>query len=119
MASDERGVKPGMRVRLINPNTTASMTAAMVRSAQAVEQDAEPIGATARNGVPAIDGHGDVLCLGCGGLIGLRERLERQLGVPVVEAVPVAMAILCGLIRAGLRTSKARGFSTTLSKETP
>jgi len=52
----------------------------------------------------------DVLCLGCGGMVGLRERLEQNLSVPVIEAVPAATALVCGLVRAGLRTSKIRAF---------
>jgi allantoin racemase len=52
----------------------------------------------------------DVLCLGCGGMVGLRERLQQRLGVPVVEAVPAATALVSGLIRAGLGTSKVRAF---------
>lgn len=225
-----------MRILLINPNTSSSMTDEMVLAARAVEPDAEIIGATARHGVAAIDGyrddvlaaaavidqiaahegqfdgaivacfgdpglfaarelthapvvgiaessfltamtlgrtfsvlttldrgvptlqdlvrlhgvesrcasvratgltvleaHGDtdraadgleregrlaieldkaeVLCLGCGGMVGLRERLQRNLGVPVVEAVPAATALLAGLIRGGLKTSKVRAFA--------
>ena len=52
----------------------------------------------------------DVLCLGCGGLVGLRERLQERLGVPVIEAVPVACALVHGLIRNRLQTSKVRAF---------
>jgi allantoin racemase len=224
-----------VRILLINPNTSSSMTADMVASAHAIEPDAEIIGATARHGVAAIDGYRDdvlaaaeviellaahegqfdaaivgcfgdpglfaareltdrpvvglaessflvamalgrkfsvlttldrgaptildlirlhgvesrcasvratgltvlqahrdpgaaadgleregrlaieldkaeVLCLGCGGMVGLRERLEQALGVPVVEAVAAATAFAGGLARTSLRTSKIRAF---------
>jgi allantoin racemase len=233
-----------MRILLINPNTTAAMTEAMVVSARAVEPDADIIGATAEHGVAAIDGYRDevlaaaavidqierhegrfdaaivgcfgdpglfaareltaapvvglaeasfltamalgrtfsvlttldrgappildlvalhgvqsrcasvratgltvlqthsepdatlhaleregrhaieldkaeVLCLGCGGIVGLRGHLERVLGVPVIEAVQAATALAAALVRNDLKTSKARAFawpeSTTLS----
>lgn len=52
----------------------------------------------------------DVLCLGCGGMVGLRERLEERLSVPVVEAVPAATTLVCGIARNGLLTSKVRAF---------
>jgi allantoin racemase len=52
----------------------------------------------------------EVLCLGCGGLLGLRQSLESRLGVPVVEAVPVAATLLRGLVVNGLLTSKVRAY---------
>lgn len=48
-----------MRILLINPNTSTAMTADMVRSAQAVEPEAEIVGVTATHGVAAIDGNRD------------------------------------------------------------
>lgn len=79
-----------------------------------LEADADPNGAAAaleRAGAEAIaHDHADVLCLGCGGLVGLRERLEAAVGIPVVEGVPAAIGLVEALVRAGLKTSKARGF---------
>ena len=79
-----------------------------------LEADADPMAAAdalEEAGARAITRDGaDVLCLGCGGMVGLRERLETALGVPVVEGVPAAVAMVEGLVRCGLRTSKARGF---------
>lgn len=64
-----------------------------------------------REGREAIERDGaEVLCLGCGGMVGLRERLESQLAVPVVEAVPAATTLIRGLVRQGLATSKVRAF---------
>jgi allantoin racemase len=51
-----------------------------------------------------------VLCLGCGGMVGIRDRLEQRLGVPIVEGVPAATVLAEGLVRCGLRTSKLRGY---------
>ena len=51
-----------------------------------------------------------MICLGCGGLLGLRAASEERLGVPVVEVVPAAAALLHGLIVNGLGTSKVRAY---------
>ena len=48
-----------MRLLLINPNTSASMTEDMVASAQTIAPEAEIIGVTAAHGVAAIDGYRD------------------------------------------------------------
>jgi allantoin racemase len=56
------------------------------------------------------DDRADVLCLACGSLLGLRERLEAELHVPVLEGVPAAIAYAESLVRLGLRTSKRRAF---------
>ncbi|HWF49532.1 MAG TPA: aspartate/glutamate racemase family protein [Solirubrobacteraceae bacterium] len=52
----------------------------------------------------------EVLCLGCGGMVGLRERLQENLGVPVIEAISAATAFAAALVRNDLRTSKVRAF---------
>jgi allantoin racemase len=79
-----------------------------------LEADGDPVAAAdalEREGRLAIEvDKADVLCLGCGGLVDLRARLESRLGVPVVEAVPAAATLLHGLVANGLRTSKIRAF---------
>ena len=52
----------------------------------------------------------EVLCLGCAGMVGLRERLESRLEVPIVEAVPAAVMLAYGLVMNQLGTLKARAF---------
>jgi allantoin racemase len=65
-----------------------------------------------RAGQEAIRSDGaEVLCLGCGGMVGLRERLQDTLGVPVVEAVTAATTLAAGLVRNQLHTSKVRAFT--------
>jgi allantoin racemase len=58
----------------------------------------------------AIAAGAEVLCLGCGPMLGLRERLERSLGAPVLEPVPAGVAIAETLLRLGLATSKLGAF---------
>ena len=67
--------------------------------------------ALAREGRRAIDqDEAEVICLGCGGLLGLRAPLEERLKVLVIEAVPAAAALLQGLIINGLTTTTARAY---------
>jgi allantoin racemase len=67
--------------------------------------------AYAEEGRKAIEADGAaVLCLGCGPMLGLRERLETSLRVPVIEGVPAAIVIAESLLRLRFTTSKARAF---------
>lgn len=79
-----------------------------------LEADADPeraADALEREGARAVSADGaDVLCLGCGGMVGLRERLEDRLSLPVIEGIPVAVMQAAALVRCGLSTSKIRGF---------
>ncbi len=58
-----------------------------------------------------IDDHAEVICLGCGGMAGLTERVEERTGVPVVDGVAAAVTIAESLVRLGLTTSKVRTFA--------
>ncbi len=53
----------------------------------------------------------EVICLGCGGMAGLTERVVARTGVPVVDGVAAAVTIAESLVRLGLRTSKVRTFA--------
>ncbi|MCJ1405842.1 hypothetical protein MMC11_009072 [Xylographa trunciseda] len=50
----------------------------------------------------------DCVCLGCAGMVGLRERVAERVGegVQVVDGVGVGVQFLVGLVREGLRTGK-------------
>jgi allantoin racemase len=79
-----------------------------------IEADSSPTvaaDALERAGRLALEVDGaDVLCLGCGAMVEVRERLEQRLGVPVIEGAPAAQVIVEGLVRCGWRTSKARAY---------
>jgi allantoin racemase len=61
-------------------------------------------------GQAAIRDGTEVVCLGCGPMLGLRDRLEESLAAPVIEAVPAGILMAEALLRLGLATSKARAF---------
>ena len=55
--------------------------------------------------------HAEVLVLGCAGLTGMDKRIQRQLGVPVLDGVVCALIIASGLVKYGVSTSKARRYN--------
>ncbi|HEU4974168.1 MAG TPA: aspartate/glutamate racemase family protein [Baekduia sp.] len=81
---------------------------------EVLDLDADPDGAIASiedAGRRAVAAGAEVLCLGCGAMVGTRDALEERLGVPVVEAVPAAVRLAESLVSLGLRTSKVRAFA--------
>jgi allantoin racemase len=58
----------------------------------------------------------EVICLGCGGMAGLDDRIRQHTGVPVVDGVTAAVTIAEGLVRLGLSTSKVRTYATPRPK---
>jgi allantoin racemase len=67
--------------------------------------------AIAAAGERAVRAGAEVLCLGCGAMVGARQTVEARLGVPVVEAVPAAVALAESLVGLSLHTSKVRAFA--------
>jgi len=63
-----------------------------------------------------IEDHAEVICLGCGGMAGLTERVKERTGVPVVDGVAAAVTIAESLVRLGLTTSKVRTYATPRPK---
>lgn len=58
----------------------------------------------------------DVLVLGCAGMAGLAASIGRELGVPVVDGVTVAVKLVEALVANGLRTSKWSEYAQPLPK---
>ncbi|MCJ1417359.1 hypothetical protein MMC32_003702 [Xylographa parallela] len=56
----------------------------------------------------------DCVCLGCAGMVGMRERVGERVGdgVQVVEGVGVGVQFLVGLVREGLRTGKGGVYAS-------
>jgi len=65
-----------------------------------------------RTAQAAIEDDGaEVIVLGCAGLAGLDKRLQKRLGVPVLDGVVCALIIASGLSRYGISTSKIRRYN--------
>jgi allantoin racemase len=62
------------------------------------------------------DDHAEVICLGCGGMAELEEKVTAATGVPIVDGVRAAVTIAEGLVRMGLSTSKVRTYATPRKK---
>lgn len=62
------------------------------------------------------DDKAEVICLGCGGMAGLDERIRERTGVPVVDGVTAAVTLAESLVRLGLRTSKVRTYAKPREK---
>jgi len=57
--------------------------------------------------------YAEVLVLGCAGMTGIDKKLEKRLGVPVLDGVICALIILKGLIEYGVSTSKIRRYKSS------
>ncbi|HEX2247540.1 MAG TPA: aspartate/glutamate racemase family protein [Arthrobacter sp.] len=84
----------GMAVLDLEADPDAAVNAIVAEAAIAVEQD-----------------KAEVICLGCGGMAGLTERVVERTGVPVVDGVAAAVTIAESLVRMGLTTSKIRTYA--------
>lgn len=58
----------------------------------------------------------EVICLGCGGMAGLDEKIRQRTGVPVVDGVSAAVKMAESLVQLGLSTSKSRTYATPREK---
>ncbi|WP_321863764.1 aspartate/glutamate racemase family protein [Pseudomonas paraveronii] len=89
----------GMAVLELEEHPLAAMEAIMRQAELAIRED-----------------KAEVICLGCGGMAGLDERIRQRTGVPVVDGVTAAVTIAEGLVRLGLSTSKVRTYATPRPK---
>ena len=53
----------------------------------------------------------EVICLGCGGMAGLDEKVAAAVGAPVVDGVAAAVKLAEAVVGLGLRTSKVRSYA--------
>ncbi|CAM5372360.1 aspartate/glutamate racemase family protein [Streptomyces atroolivaceus] len=84
----------GLAVLDLERDEEAAVEAIVEQAARAVEAD-----------------RAEVICLGCGGMSGLTERVVERTGVPVVDGVSAAVTIAESLVRLGLTTSKVRTYA--------
>ncbi|GAA2387727.1 MULTISPECIES: aspartate/glutamate racemase family protein [Gordonia] len=79
------------------------------------ERAVEAIVAQAREAVER--DHAEVICLGCGGMAELEEKVRAATGVPIVDGVRSAVTVAEGLVRMGLSTSKVRTYAPPREKK--
>ncbi|MEU3709899.1 aspartate/glutamate racemase family protein [Streptomyces catenulae] len=84
----------GLAVLDLERDPAAAVEAIVEEAARAVERD-----------------RAEVICLGCGGMSGLGERVVERTGVPVVDGVAAAVTVAESLVRLGLKTSKVRTYA--------
>ena len=93
----------------------------LVLDMSVAEMDAKPEEAKARIlavAREAVAEHGtEVIILGCAGLAGYAEDVERELGVVVLDPSSVALKVAEALVDLGLRHSKIARFATPPEKE--
>jgi len=53
----------------------------------------------------------EVIVLGCAGMTGLDKKMQKKLGVPVLDGVVCALIIASGLVKYGVSTSKIRRYN--------
>ncbi|MFC9837723.1 aspartate/glutamate racemase family protein [Rhodococcus sp. NPDC127530] len=59
----------------------------------------------------------EVICLGCGGMAGLDDKIRERTGVPVVDGVSAAVKLAGSLVGLGLSTSKVRTYAPPRPKK--
>lgn len=60
----------------------------------------------------------ETLCLGCAGMSGLQERIEKELKVPVVDSCKAGLMLLYSLCVLGLKTSRLCAYAPNDPRET-
>lgn len=84
----------GLSVLELEADADAAVRAIVEQSVRAIEDD-----------------HAEVICLGCGGMAGLKQKVSERTGAPVVDGVTAAVTIAESLVRLRLSTSKVRTFA--------
>ncbi|ALE83977.1 aspartate/glutamate racemase family protein [Pseudonocardia sp. HH130629-09] len=90
----------GLAVLELEPDPDRAVAAIVEQARLAVEHD-----------------HAEVICLGCGGMAGLEEKVRAETGVPVVDGVQAAVTVAESLVRLRLSTSKARTYAAPRTKK--
>ncbi len=82
------------------------------RSVQEMHDDPQGCMAVIRDQARAArdEDNAEAVILGCAALAGAADRLQQELGLPVIDPVAAAFTLACALASAGLRTSKVSGY---------
>lgn len=102
-------------------NVETAYASALSMDMPVLEMDAHPEQAKARImelGREAVENEGvEVIILGCAGLSGYAEDIERELGVVVLDPTSVALKVAEAMVDLGLRHSKVGRFASPPVKE--
>ncbi|QYB06573.1 Asp/Glu/hydantoin racemase [Rhodococcus sp. USK10] len=101
------------RLRLAGLDTKCASVRASGLPVLALETDPErTIAAIVDEAEAAVrEDKAEVICLGCGGMAGLDDRIRERTGVPVVDGVGAAVKLAESLVGLGLSTSKVRTYA--------
>jgi allantoin racemase len=98
----------------------SAYASALVMNMSVLEMDAHPEQAKARIlelAQDAVEQGTEVIILGCAGLAGYAEDIERELGLVVLDPTSVAFKITEAIVDLGLRHSKVRRYAKPPVKE--
>ncbi|WP_413806598.1 aspartate/glutamate racemase family protein [Streptomyces sp. OE57] len=107
---------PQIRDRLLTAGLSQRCAAVRGTGLGVLELEADPertVEAIVRIAREVVERDGaEVICLGCGGMAGLQDRVSAALGgVPVVDGVAAAVRFAESVVGLGLSTSKVRTFA--------
>jgi len=103
----------GLADRCASIRSTSTAVLAITGSGRATVEDA--IIEQARKAIEQ-DG-AEAICLGCAGMAGVEERIQRELGVPAIDGVASAVKLMEALIDCSLKTSKRGAYAPLTEKE--
>jgi allantoin racemase len=69
-----------------------------------------------KTGKKAVYAGAEVLILGCAGMTGMKERVEKTLGVPILDPVECGFRLLEMMVRGGMSTSKSGLYAAPAPK---
>ncbi|MBE9373761.1 Asp/Glu/hydantoin racemase [Saccharopolyspora sp. HNM0983] len=111
---------PLIEDRLATAGLTARCASVRASGLAVLDLDRDPdaaVEAIAEQALRAVrEDHAEVICLGCGGMAGLADRVLERTGAPVVDGVTAAVTTAESLVRLGLRTSKVRSYAPVRPK---
>lgn len=114
IAPVERTV-PNKKALIDKYGLTRDMASVRPASAEKGSDEAERLIAAGRRAVE-VD-MAEVLVLGCAGFAGLDKKMEKELGVPVLDGVICGLIIASGLVKYGVSISKIRRYDHTFGKQ--
>jgi allantoin racemase len=101
------------RLRLAGLSERCASVRASGLAVLELEQDPDrAVDAIVAQAVRAVaEDRAEAICLGCGGMAGLNQKVAAATGVPVIDGVAAAVTLAESLVRLGLTTSKIRTYA--------